>query len=59
MNTLITEVEVDGIKFTVKPAKVDFQVYRTAIRLLLKRIPAEKLPKAGTDIDVTAWLERE
>jgi hypothetical protein len=58
MNTLTNEVEVDGIKFTVKPAKIDIQIYRAAIKLLLKRIPAEKLPKTGTEIDVTAWLER-
>ncbi len=59
MSALVNEVEVAGIKFTVKPAKDETQIYRAAIRRLLKMIRAEKEPKAGTVIDIAPWIERD
>jgi hypothetical protein len=50
---------VNGVKFTVKPSKIDIMIYRAAIRRLLALVPEQERPAAHDIIDVTAWVREE
>jgi len=58
-NARLDSVEVNGVKFTVKPSKIDIMIYRAAIRRLLALVPEHQRPGADAIIDVTAWVREE
>jgi hypothetical protein len=55
--TLVNEVTIDRIKFTVKPAKLETEIYRAAIRRLLAILTSDQRASLANEVNVLPWVK--